>query len=245
MINYEWFRATWVAVKTDNHASLLQPIGLSDFSLVSWDVGIDAAVHQKEEKLFVSPVINGWVLFFGDVAAILERYFALYELEVKQIDKDSNPTDPNWFFAISQMSTIFQDVQIYVSYDSIHQYARALQGEVKRAYFMNLNVGEYGEIGEPTDLEIYHGATFTEELYAKHQELLSTELPYLMAGIWSVNPLEFDEPQWDWLRNSQGLLYNGVSDTQRKTREYLKNWLQGLKLAYIEDKYGIEINRPN
>jgi len=74
---------------------------------------------------------------------------------------------------------------------------------------------------------------------------LSSELPYLMAGVWSVNPLELDEPPWEWLRNSQGLLYNGVSDTQRETREYLKSWLQGLKQAYIEDKYGIEINRPN
>lgn len=242
MINYEWFRAKWVAVKTGDPNSILQPIGLSNFSTVSWEEGIKASVHQREEKLFISPVINGWVLFFGDLAAVLERYFALYKMQLKQTEQGSNPSDPNWFCAIAQMSTIFPEVHIYVSYESIYQYARAMQGEVQRAYFMNLDLGEYGEIGAPTDLEIYHGATFIDELYAKHQEPLTSELPYVMAGIWSINPLEFDEPEWEWLRKSQGQLYNGVSDTLRETREWLDNWRKGLEEAYLQEKNANELN---
>jgi hypothetical protein len=242
MINYEWFRAKWVAVKTDDPQSILQPIGLSDFSLVDWEAGINASVHQRDEKLFVSPPMNGWVLFFGDVAVVLERYFALYKMQMKQIDQDAEPNDPNWFFAISQMSTVFPEVHIYVSYESIYQYARAIQGEVQRAYFMNLDQGDYGEIGAPTDLEIYHGASFTKELYEKHQEPLTSELPFVMAGIWSVNPLEFDEPQWEWLRKSQGQLYNGVSDTLRESREWLDNWRKRFQEAYLQEKNANELN---
>lgn len=237
MIPYEWFRATWVAVKTDNHASLLQLIGLSDFTSIDWETGIKAAVHQREEKLFISPVINGWVLFFGDTDAILERYYKLHQKEEEPEYKNAG-TDA----ALVIMSRFFPEVQFFMSYDGNWQYVRAVQGEILR----ELSVAdEPYEIGEPSAIEIRCGGTAKPEYQDQCEVFLGSELPYLMAGIWSINPLEFDEPQWEWFRKSQGLLYNGVSDTQRENREYWKNWLQGLKQAYIEDKYGIEINRPN
>ncbi len=66
-----------------------------------------------------------------------------------------------------------------------------------------------------------------------------------MASEWSVNPLEFDEPQWEWLRGAQGLLYNEISDYQRETRAWLDNWKKGLMQAYIEEKYDIKIDNLN
>ncbi|MFZ4478016.1 MAG: hypothetical protein ACOYPR_22670 [Saprospiraceae bacterium] len=240
MIPYEWFRATWVAVKTDNHDSLLQPIGLSDFSSVDWETGIKAAVHQREEKLFISPVINGWVLFFGDTDAILERYYKLHQKE-----EDPEYKNAGLYAALTQMSMHFPEVQFFSSFDDNWQYAKAAQGQIQRAFYISLGTDGSHELGTPSQFEILNGGTMIPGLYEQYVELKTGELPYLMAGIWSVNPLEFDEPQWEWLRKSHGLLYNGVSDTQRENREYWKNWLQRLKQAYIEDKYGIEINRPN
>ena len=51
--------------------------------------------------------------------------------------------------------------------------------------------------------------------------------------------------QWEWLRKSQGLLYNGMSDYRKASlanAEYLK---KGLMEIYLEHKYGIKINNLN
>jgi hypothetical protein len=224
----------------DNHASLLQPIGLSDFSSVDWETGINAAVHQKEEKLFVSPVINAWVLFFGDLDAILERY---YKQQQKEHDPDYK--EGGFYTALTQMSTFFPEVQYFSSYDDNWHYVKAVQGKIQRAFCISLGSDGSHEIGEPSLFEAFHGGTMIEELYEQRMELKTGELPYLMAGIWSVNPLEFDEPQWEWLRKSQGLLYNGESARKKERREWLVNWRKGLQEAYLEEKYGINISRLN
>jgi hypothetical protein len=237
MIPYEWFRTQWVAVKTDDPSNILQPIGLSDFTKVDWEAGVKASVHERDEKLFVSPVIQGWVLFFGDIDAILERYYNQHQNEHEPEYKEAG-----WHAALARMSTFFPEVQLFMSYDDNWQYVRAVQGKVHRA--LCFADGAY-EVGVPSAIEIRNGGTALPEFQDQCVEFLGSELPYLMAGIWSVNPLELDEPPWEWLRNSQGLLYNGVSDAKRETREWLDNWSKGFKQAYIEDKYGIEINRSN
>lgn len=237
MIPYEWFRTQWVAVKTDDPSNILQPIGLSDLTKVDWEAGVKASVQVREEKLFVSPAIQGWVLFFGDIDAILERYYKQHQKEHEPVFKEAGRNA-----ALALMSTFFPEVQLFMSYDGNWEYVRAIQGKVQRAF--GFADGPY-EVGVPSAIEIRHAGTAFPEFRDQFVDPLSSELPFLMAGIWSVNPLEFDEPPWHWLRNSQGLLYNGVSDTQRETREWLDNWSKGLKQACIEDKYGIEINRPN
>jgi hypothetical protein len=229
MIDHLSFQAEWVAVKTDDPAAILHPIGLTDFSSTIWEEGIKTSVRQRWNKLFISPVINGWVLLFGDLNAILERYHAFFQIEEEY----------NWRAVLAQMSDRFSEVQLYVTYDGNYQYLRAIQGNIERVF--GSSPDDVFEIGLPTSEEIRLSGTVIPELYEQSELYIGSELPFVMAGIWSVNPLEFDEPHWEWLRNAHGLLYNGESKYQKEQREYLENWRKNLGKAYLEEKYGIDI----
>ncbi|HLP94911.1 MAG TPA: hypothetical protein VK168_12790 [Saprospiraceae bacterium] len=228
MIDYEDFRAEWVAVKTDDPDSILDPIDLTNFSPVTWEEGMKGSVRQRWNKLFVSPAIHGWVLLFGDINAVFERYHTLLQIA----------SDYHWHEVIAQLSTRFPEVQLFTSYDGNWRYLRASEGKIQRAFGFADGVHE---IGLPSPEEIRFGGTAIPGFFEQREEFLDSELPYKMAGLWSINPLEFDEPSWEWLREAQGLLYQEESNTQKNHREWLENWKKGLMQAYMEDKYGIDI----
>ena len=52
----------WLAIKSTSPLEVQAALGLHDASPCSWSDGIELAA---EEKLFVSPPVNGWVLVFG------------------------------------------------------------------------------------------------------------------------------------------------------------------------------------
>lgn len=228
MIDYQFFRAEWVAIKTDDPGSILEPISLTNFSSVNWEDGINKSVKKRWGKLFVSPAIHGWVLLFGDINAVFERYHTFLQIA----------SDYHWHEVIAQLSTRFSEVQVFRSFDDNWRYLRASEGKIQRYFGFADGVVE---IGLPSSEEIKYGGTAIPGFYEQHEEFLGDALPYVMAGLWSINPLEFDEPSWKWLREAQGLLYLGESNTQKDNREWLESWQKRLMQALVEEKYGIEI----
>src|ERR1051325_7258145 len=53
---------TWLAIKSTNPGEVEVALGLHEAAPCSWNEGIELAA---EEKLFISPPVNGWVLVFG------------------------------------------------------------------------------------------------------------------------------------------------------------------------------------
>ena len=230
MANTFGYKIGWMAVKTDAPESIIDPIGLNDFSAVGWNEGIQAAYKGK---LFITPVLNGWVQLVGDCDPVLEGYFKGHMME-------PNPDYVNelLYYGMAQMSTIFAEVQFFYSHrtSGTYTYAKANEGKILRAFYLDLHSGNRHEIGEPSDLEIYHGGTQIDGLWEKCVEDLGEDLPSFMAGQWSIDPHTFNEPKWEWLEKANGLLFNGESETSRLNREYWENFKKELDLRFPDKR---------
>jgi hypothetical protein len=234
---YYWTTTAWLAVKSDSVEAIIEPTGLTDFSPVSWNEGVKTAV---DGGLFISPVMKGWVLLVGGIDAILDEYFKRHIIAPNPL----YDAYPSRFFGMCEMSRLFKSVQLFHYDDVYYFYGKASSGKIVRSYLLNGQKNFWGEIGKPNAFEKHHGACFDEGVFeaAVSEDRFDMQdfIPKI-AGRWSINPLTFDQPQWHWLENANGLVYNGKSEGKRNTEAWTKEWKKGFAEALFLESNGTKV----
>lgn len=144
---------------------------------ISWAEGIAAVYDSKQPSItLVTPVINGWVLAFGQ--------WALGEGETgESVGPLQNLT--------VRLSDQFGEVQAFASHRVIeyHHWMLARSGKLVRSYAY---IGESGEllsdVGQPTPTENDFTIEYEEEEFFCPSE---EEVMTVAAG-WSISPLTLD-----------------------------------------------------
>ncbi len=116
------YKMSWIAIKTDDAAKVLEVLDLYEVEPSNWQSGIGTVYHQElgENRIFVSPPVREWVFVVGLALPhpIGERF----------VDK--------WTPLIEELAEEFSEVQYFFSYPSIDFYgwARVLKGRISRAF---------------------------------------------------------------------------------------------------------------
>src|SRR5262245_37965597 len=55
----------WLAIRSEDPRAVLEALGLEDVVPANWRSGVTAAYRYGEERVFVTPVVSGWVLCAG------------------------------------------------------------------------------------------------------------------------------------------------------------------------------------
>lgn len=125
----------WLAIRCDDPLSVVREIGFQIDRIAGWDEGLSGATEEGGGKVFVSPVVKGYVLVVG----------------VNEID------DPSLLRSISES---FADAQYFGTRRAVeyHAWMRAAAGKVSRAFAY---LGERDEVtadlGDPTRAEVEAG----------------------------------------------------------------------------------------
>ena len=168
----------WVAIKTENPAAVQSALGLHNPKPCSWQKGL-----AGEEKLFIAPPINGWVLVFGT-----------------DLPDPSDDVDACFHF-VTGLSRQLGQVQLFSASRVLYHHAwiRAEGGRVIRAYAwashtlwkqgmrtaaereLGVACFDYGESSEPCSWNIPDAI------------ISNVEKVPLLAARWSLDPATIDE----------------------------------------------------
>ena len=233
-----WTHLPWMAIRADSVERVIEPTGLTNFSPISWNDGVTAA----HDRLFVSPVMEGWVLLVGDIDAVLDEYFKRRTIDETSSYEYLSET----YLGMCEMSLRFKNVQIFHRYPDgcFHFYAKAIKGKIVRSYLLNGEKNILSEIGQPNAFEIHHGACFDREVVEaaslKGRNDMERFIPR-MAGRWSINPEMLGKPKWAWLKDAKGLVYNGQSKRSREIEEWLKGWKKDFAETLSKESNGTKM----
>ena len=179
----------WLAVRCGNPLVVQAALGLNRPIPCSWEEGLTAA---HEQKLFISPSVNGWVLVFGSA-----------------LPDPADDVDKCFKFVLEVTRKLGQ-VQLF-SYNrvvSYHSWVQADQGRILRAYaWAGKTVWNQGT---PTRAESELGLTcydYSEpaprQTFAQSDPVaLNTDRVPLLAARWSLDPAAIDSRA---LRQSHGI----------------------------------------
>jgi hypothetical protein len=153
------FKATWVAVKTDDPARVAISLEFGNTKKCTWEEGVEKG--YSGEAYFLSPPIGGWVLVLG---------------EWRGLDDKSLRSQ------LERLSEQFGEVQYFGTHRVVeyHAWGRFARGRMIRAYSY---LGERGEVlldvGEKT----------TDELDVLDENAIPNEQTVMdIAAAWSVDP---------------------------------------------------------
>lgn len=153
----------WIAVRGVSADAVVQALGLCNVRPASWDDGIEAAYG---EGVFVGPPVDRWVFAAG--ADIL----------IKEVDPA----------ALSHQ--LGSQVQLFRSHrvSEFHEWLLAENGTVIRAVRYIGEIGEFHQLGEPTDVEHALGLD-RPDVGINEDDVLA------VAGAWSLDPTTlYDHP---------------------------------------------------
>jgi hypothetical protein len=179
----------WLAIRSGNPYVVQAALGLYKPTPCSWEEGLCAA---SEQKLFISPPVNGWVLVFGsslpDPADDVDKCFK-FVLEV------TRKLGQVQFFSYNRV----------VSY---HAWVQADQGRILRAYSWAgktlWNQGTPTRAESELGLVCYdYSETAPRQAFSQHDPLATnTDRVSLLAARWSIDPAAIDART---LRQSHGI----------------------------------------
>lgn len=179
------YKTAWIAVRGVRPAALAEALALRAVREGDWETGLAAAYDDATGAVFVTPIIDGWVLCVG---------FAL------TAPIDERP--PSFGVRAAEWAARLQtEVQYFATHRVVeaHGWARARPSGLERAY---LYVGESGEKvldeGPPTAEERALGFAFfdpasaeaTADGYWERRDLVHPGEEHVMAlaGRWSLDP---------------------------------------------------------
>lgn len=179
----------WLAIRSGNPYVVQAALGLYKPTPCSWEEGLSAATEQK---LFISPSVNGWVLVFGS-----------------SLPDPADDVDKCFKFVLDVTRKLGQ-VQFF-SYNrvvSYHSWVQADQGRILRAYAWAGKT--LWNQGTPTRAEAELGLTcydYSEaaprQTFAQSDPVaINTERVPMLAGRWSLDPAAIDLRT---LRQSHGI----------------------------------------
>jgi hypothetical protein len=175
------YKTAWLAVRTVDTARLAESLPLEMIRPCNWREGI----HEARGRVFIAPPIDGWTLAVGGPLAL---------------EKDQLRV------LLNRLSAAFGEAQSFSTHrgSDSHAWARSVNGAILRAF----ECGD-GEIlwneGEPTPEERELGFVVTEPFDPPNDDAdhgdpegepparwPSEEWVPILAGHWSINPLELD-----------------------------------------------------
>jgi hypothetical protein len=179
----------WLAIRSGNPYVVQAALGLHKPTPCSWEEGLSAATEQK---LFISPSVNGWVLVFGS-----------------SLPDPADDVDKCFKFVLDVTRKLGQ-VQFF-SYNrvvSYHSWVQADQGRILRAYAWAGKT--LWNQGTPTRAESDLGLTcydYSEgaprQTFAQSDPVaINTDRVPLLAARWSLDPAAIDSRA---LRQSHGI----------------------------------------
>ncbi len=173
------FKNSWICVKSNSIEEVISKLRLIDAVPANWSSGMDGV---DSGKLFVSPVINGWVAVVG---------YPTYD--------GSEPTSDN--DRLAQLSQNFDELQAFCTHRTVdlQMWAKFRQGRLVRSYGW---LGESGEVlmnnGEltPEEQELDFGRFITDT--NDDTDWDSADFPDEMsvceiAAAWGIDPLFLGE----------------------------------------------------
>lgn len=121
------YKTGWLAIKGGTPEQVIDTLQLKNKTVANWKSGMKMAV--SEGKVFVSPLIEGYVLLIGPM-----------ELELEQL---------------GEMAKNFEELQYFVSHRvvELHSWTLFQAGELVRHYYYIGESGEVVSVGELTEEE--------------------------------------------------------------------------------------------
>jgi hypothetical protein len=195
------YKMAWLAIRTRDTKRVLDVLALEHPTPANWQTGIGVVYDRQlgDQRVFVSPAINGWTFVVG--LSIPQPLGAGF------LDK--------WTPLMTRLATEFIEVQYFSTFPAIdfHAWARALDGKLLRAFA----VGDEGVLlskGKPTKEEKNLGLKLFELRGVRERagdaggELIlhpTEEHVMRLAARWSVDPTLLDtaavasEPGVGWV----------------------------------------------
>ncbi|MEU5910210.1 hypothetical protein [Micromonospora sp. NPDC047527] len=182
------YKTSWLAVPNRTPDEVADALGLCDREVLDWATGTDRAYQHG---VYVTAPVPGWTFAHG-------------RLHMPPGFDATEPPFPDWLRLLSQQ---LGEAQFFANerVPDYHAWARALDGELLRAYCFN---GERGEVplfvGAPTADEIALGVGLRgaepgcehwsdAEWTAWYDTTPSESDVMAMAGRWSVDPSAIDD----------------------------------------------------
>jgi len=165
----------WLAVRTTNPQTVQSALGLLKARPCSWEEGLSAA---HEQKLFISPPVDGWILVVGS-----------------SLPEPARDVDKCFHFirALSQKLGLVQFFSLNRNLQH-HAWVQADQGHIQRAYAWAdktlWNQGRMTKAEAELRLKCYDYGDSAERTYFAEADppAFNTERVSLLAARWSVDP---------------------------------------------------------
>ena len=169
------YKMAWLAIQSEDPGPVLEALGLEDVVPANWRSGVTAAYRYGEERVFVTPVVSGWVLCAGHSLPSL-----------------GSSDFPAWKEFMQALAARFADVQYFANHrvSGYAAWGRYRNNRFLRAYAAadDPMIDE----GEKTSEEIELGFDFATpenlELDPPGEEDVMS-----LAGAWSVDPTRLEE----------------------------------------------------
>lgn len=166
----------WLCIKGATPQEVIKTLGLKNSYEANWESGLKAANENFMKKVFVSPLIGGYVLAIGYIPFGVKNSV---KEELAVLDKIADRFDEMTCF--STQSTV-----------DIHVWAKYVNGKLKRGY---------GWLGESGEIYLKEGNMTPEELKLGFNKLITdtdcdwetvtlpdTEHVFAIAKAWGVAP---------------------------------------------------------
>ena len=165
----------WLAIRSSNPQAVQAALGLLKPRPCSWEEGLSAA---QEQKLFISPPIDGWILVMGS-----------------SLPEPGHDVDKCFHFLVA-LSQKLGCVQFFSVNRAVHHHAwvQAVHGQIQRAYAWAgktlWNQGRMSKAEVDLRLKCFAYAEPAERVCFGQLDptLLNTERVALLAARWSLDP---------------------------------------------------------
>ena len=172
-------KIAWLAVPGYKPSEVIAALRLAEVEPANWTAGLTQA-YSTEDKVFVSPVLDGWVLVIGKTLW-------------RKADMNRSAENIGWLKDIGRM---FGNACFFSSMKGLgnHGWVGIRDGEIVRAYGYS---GELQEliwlVGEPTEEEVAINPGFAAEMQERREgdfrPIVPDEKMVLeLAASWSIDP---------------------------------------------------------
>ena len=172
-------KIAWLAVPGYKPSEVIAALRLAEVEPANWTAGLTQA-YSTEDKVFVSPVLDGWVLVIGKTLW-------------RKADMNRSAENIGW---LKDIGRIFGNACFFSSMKGLgnHGWVGIRDGEIVRAYGYS---GELQEliwlVGEPTEEEVAINPGFAAEMQERREgdfrPIVPDEKMVLeLAASWSIDP---------------------------------------------------------
>jgi hypothetical protein len=172
------YACRWLVVKGSNMGSVQAALGLHNPSPCSWAEGLS---QLSDQKLFVSPPVNGWILVIG-----------------QRLPDPADDVDVCYHF-LTKLSRTLGQVQFFSVNRAVnhHSWVRLESGRVRRAYAWGgetlWNQGEPTQAEKELGMKTYAYGEQPPCIGSADEHGANSDKVIFLAARWSFDPTAVDE----------------------------------------------------